>query len=215
MRNPFRSEQEAYRLLLLTIGYFALIVTAATIGGVWVGTGVFVVLTALGMWWYTRQGEEVEPAPHVRRGAENERRILVIANETAGGAELRDVLRRRAEGVRQRVLVVCPALNSRLRHWATDDAAAQAAAQERLDRSLESLARVGVEARGEVGDADPLQAIEDAVRSFGPDEIVISTHPPGRSQWLEKRIVERAQARFSEPVTHVVVDLEAASDGAA
>ncbi len=216
MRNPFRSEQEAYRLLLLTVGYFAVIVAAAAVGGAWVGTGAFVVLTALGLWWYTRGGDQpAPPAPHARRGADDERRILVIANETVGGAELRDVIRKRAEQVRENVLVVCPALNSRLRHWATDDAAAHAAAQGRLDRSLERLASVGVEARGEVGDADPLQALEDAVRSFGPDEIVISTHPPGRSQWLEKNVVERAKERFAEPVTHVVVDLEAGDEGAA
>ncbi len=39
------------------------------------------------------------------------------------------------------------------------------------------LREAGINARGEVGDADPLQAIEDALRTFGADEIVISTHP--------------------------------------
>jgi hypothetical protein len=66
-----------------------------------------------------------------------------------------------------------------------------------------------VAAHGEVGDAEPLQAIEDAVRTFGPDEIIISTHPEGRSQWLERRVVERARERFDLPITHVVVDLAA------
>ena len=63
--------------------------------------------------------------------------------------------------------------------------------------------------RGEIGDAEPLQALEDALRLFGADEIIISTHPPGRSHWLEKGIVEGARERFSVPITHVVVDLEA------
>ena len=67
----------------------------------------------------------------------------------------------------------------------------------------------GIEARGEVGDSDPLQAIEDAMRTFGPDEIVISTHPEGRSNWLERGVVTGARERFTVPVTHVVVDLEA------
>ena len=66
-----------------------------------------------------------------------------------------------------------------------------------------------MDARGEVGDGEPLQAIEDAVRTFGPDEIIISTHPPGRSQWLEKRLVDNARGRFDLPITHVVVDLTA------
>ena len=69
-------------------------------------------------------------------------------------------------------------------------------------------AAAGVEARGEVGDGDPLQAMEDALRTFGADEIIISTHPEGRSNWLERRVVEKARERFAVPITHVVVDLE-------
>jgi hypothetical protein len=49
-----------------------------------------------------------------------------------------------------------------------------------------------------------LQAIEDALRKFGADEIVISTHPPGRSNWLEQRLIERAHERFAVPIHHVV-----------
>ena len=66
--------------------------------------------------------------------------------------------------------------------------------------------------RGEVGDGDPLQAIEDALRGFPADEIVLSTHPPGRSNWLERGLVENARERFDCPIAHVVVDLEAASE---
>jgi GABA permease len=63
----------------------------------------------------------------------------------------------------------------------------------------------GVEADGEVGDGDPLQAIEDALRTFRPDELIVSTHPPGRSHWLERGVVEKARERFALPVTHVTV----------
>ena len=63
-------------------------------------------------------------------------------------------------------------------------------------------------ARGEIGDGDPLQALEDALREFPADEIVVSTHPPGRSHWLELGVVENARMRYDVPVTHVVVDLE-------
>jgi hypothetical protein len=63
--------------------------------------------------------------------------------------------------------------------------------------------------RGEVGDAEPLQAIEDALRTFGADEIVLSTHPEGRSHWLEQGLVEEARRRFALPITHIVVDLAA------
>ncbi len=209
-RNPLRSEAEAFRFVLLTVGYFALIVAAAAIDR-WVGVAVFVLLTGAAAWRWTRSGV-AEPraqtsVPH--RGGVDERRILVVANETVGGRELLEVLRRKAEGVREQVLVVTPALNSPLRHWASDEDGARAAAQGRLDASLAQLAREGIEARGEVGDGDPLQAIEDALRTFGADEIVISTHPEGRSNWLERDIVSQARDRFDVPITHVTVDLDA------
>ncbi len=207
-RNPFRSEAEAYRFLLLTIGFFALIVAGAALN-TWLGVGVFVLLTVLVVWrWAGSRTQEPSVRTAVAHHGEEERRILVIANETVGGSELLDVLRRRAEGVQEHVLVVCPALNSVMRHWASDDDGARAAAQLRLETSLAQLARDGVEARGEVGDGDPLQAMEDALRTFGADEIVISTHPPGRSNWLERNVVGQARERFDVPVTHVVVDLE-------
>ena len=108
------------------------------------------------------------------------------------------------------MLVVSPALNSPLSHWVSDEDAARAAAQERLERAWHELAgRAASQASGEVGDGDPLQAIEDALRTFGADEIIISTHPEGRSHWLERGVVSSARERFAVPITHVVVDLEA------
>ena len=211
-RNPFRSEAEAYRFLLLTVVYFALIVVAASVA-TWLGVVVFVLLTATAavLWLRSRSNEPaLRPALPAREQAPDERRILVIANETVGGPELRDVLRRKSEGISEQVLVVCPALNSQVRTWASDEDGARAAAQQRLDASLAQLRQEGVQAQGEVGDGDPLQAIEDAVRTFGPDEIVISTHPEGRSHWLERNVVGAARDRFDLPITHVVVDLETA-----
>jgi hypothetical protein len=140
------------------------------------------------------------------------RRILVVANETVGGETLREEIRRHGEGSRADVLVVSPALNTPLKHWVSDDDQARDDAQERLVRSLTRLKEVGIEARGEIGDGEPLQAIEDALRTFGADEIIISTHPEGRSNWLEKGVVSGARARFAVPITHVVVDLERESE---
>ena len=209
MKNPFRSESDAYRFLLGAVVYFAAIVVAALVGGRWWGIGVFVVLSLVALWWFFRP-EPASPPTHIeheRRSGEDERRILVIANETVGGRTLQDVIRERAEGFREEVLVVTPALNSPLRHWLSDEDAAREAAQKRLETTVARLRQAGVNVRGEVGDGDPLQAIEDALRTFGADEIVISTHPEGRSHWLERGIVSSARERFSVPVTHVVVDL--------
>src|SRR5215210_1896881 len=177
MRNPFKSEAEAFRLVLLALGYFGLIVVAAAVNR-WVGLAVFVVLTVIAILWIVRaRREPPERTTPLRRSAPGERRILVIANETVGGEALRDAIERRSAGHAVQVLVVCPALNSPLRHWVSDEDGARAAAQQRLQRSLARLADEGIEARGEVGDGEPLQAIEDALRSFGADEIIVSTHP--------------------------------------
>ena len=211
MKNPFRSEAEAFRFVLGTAVYFAAIAIAAAVGGFWWGLGVFIVLSAVVGYWFFRRELHERPPVSVRERSrpEDERRILVVANETVAGAALRDTIQGAVEGSRSNVLVVTPALNSKLRHWASDEDRARAAAEKRLGRSIAELERVGISARGEVGDADPLQAIEDALRTFGADLIVISTHPEGRSNWLERGVVSSARERFTVPITHVVVDLEA------
>jgi hypothetical protein len=210
-RNPFRSEAEAYRFVLVLLAYFAAIVAAKVLLGNWPALIVFGVLSAALLWWIFRSGPRERPerfAP-AHRGGPLERRILVVANETVGGQELRRCIREKGEGFDARVLVVTPALNSPLKHWASDEDGARAAARERLERSLARLREAGVDADGELGDAEPVQAIEDALRTFGADEIVISTHPEGRSHWLERGVVSAARERFDVPITHVVVDLEA------
>jgi hypothetical protein len=207
MRNPLRSEAEAFRFVLLTIGYFALIVVAAAINR-WLGLAVFALLTTLAAIAVWRARADAPPRRAVGRGGEGggARRVLVVANETVGGSALHDLLRELSSQTSLDVLVVCPALNSRLRHWASDEDEARTQAQARLDESLAALAASGVRARGEVGDADPLQAIDDALRTFGADELIISTHPPGRSHWLERGIVNEARRRYDMPIAHVVAE---------
>ena len=209
MRNPFKSEAEAFRLVILALGYFGLIVIAAAINR-WFGLAVFVLLTGVAIAWMVRARREPPVrTTSMRRSAPGERRILVIANETVGGETLREEIRRRAEDYEERVRVICPTLLSRVRFVASDEDAARAQAQERLAHSLSRLREIGVNCDGEVGEADPLQAIEDQLRTFGADEIIISTHPEGRSLWLERGIVQGARERFDVPITHIVVDLEA------
>jgi nucleotide-binding universal stress UspA family protein len=211
MKNPFRSEAEAFRLVIGALVYFGAIAIAGAVGGRWWALGVFVVLTVgVGIWFFRREVRERETVSVPSRPrAEDERRVLVVANETVAGAALRDEIRRAVEGADANVLVVTPALNSPLRHWTSDEDAARAAAEERLGHSVAELERLGIDAQGEVGDADPIQAIEDALRTFDADLIVISTHPEGRSNWLERAVVTSARERFEVPIIHVVVDLEA------
>src|SRR5207244_13429376 len=127
--------------------------------------------------------EAPRQAPPVRRGDPDERRILVIANETVGGGALRERIEEHSSGHPTQVLVVTPALNSPVRTFTSDVDKAREQAQERLEASLARLAEAGIEARGEIGDGDPLQAIEDGLRTFGADEVILSTPPEGRSPW--------------------------------
>ena len=208
MRNPFRSEAEAFRFVLLSVALFAAVAVAGILGGGWAALGVFLTL-AVGVGVYLKsEPPPREPAVWERRRGDDRRHLLVVANETVAGRALRAEIVHRTEGYDAEVLVVCPALNTKLRHWVSDEDQARAQAQERLDASLGALAEEGISVRGEVGDADPLQAIEDAVRTFGVDEMIISTHPPGRSNWLERGVVATARELYDVPISHVVVDLE-------
>jgi hypothetical protein len=209
MESPFRSEAAAFRFLLITIGAFALIVIASSVSTV-LGFLTFLGLSAAAIAVYLRQrGPAPEREQVASLGSPGERRVLVVANETVRGEELLSTISTLALVEQTQFLVVCPALNSRLKTFTSDEDPAREAAQARLDVTLARLSSVGISAKGEVGDGDPLVAVDDAVRTFGPNEIVISTHPPGRSNWLERGIVESVRARYDVPVTHVVVDLAA------
>jgi hypothetical protein len=212
MRNPIRTEAEAFSFVVVIAAVGAAIGLAAWLGGRWAALGVFIglaigVIAAI----FLRSEPKVrEQAIWERpRTRDEQRRVLVIANETCAGRALLDEIRYRVRGRQSQVLVVAPALSGHVRFWASDIDGARDLAKARLDESLAALADSGIEARGEVGDADPVQAIEDALRTFGADEIIISTHPPGRSNWLERDEVAKARERFPVPVTHVVVDLDA------
>jgi nucleotide-binding universal stress UspA family protein len=135
--------------------------------------------------------------------------ILVVANETVEGNALVEAVRDTAILRDAEVLVVAPALNTRLRHWMSDSDAARAAAERRMAGFVTRLRDAGVNVTGQVGDADPMRAIDDAMRVFGADEIIIGTHPEERSNWLARDLVARACAQHDVPVLHVVVDLAA------
>jgi hypothetical protein len=142
-----------------------------------------------------------------RTGSAHGRRILVISNETVTGAVLHQAIRFRAHNVAGEVLVVAPALNSRLRHWMSDVDGARRASEDRLQACLKRLVAAGIRARGEIGDGDPLQAIADALSVFPADEMIIATHPEERSNWLAHDLVGRARDRFAPPILHIVVDV--------
>ena len=171
---------------------------------------------AIGFFWQRSRGSLPRTAD-VASADDGVHRVLVVANETVGGRALLDELKTRlASRERSEVLVVTPPLaGSAAEHWSSDIDKGIAEAQSRLDASVASMRAAGIRVRGQLGDHhDPNQAIEDALREFAADEVVISTHTPKRSRWLESGVVEKARAELPQPVTHVVVDLEAEAGSA-
>jgi hypothetical protein len=133
--------------------------------------------------------------------------VLVVANETVGGRKLLEAIKQRAERGPIRCTVICPPNRPRKGFVIPEDTI-RSAAQIRLDHTLERLHELGIDATGEVMDPDPFLAVQDAIRIYHPEEIIISTHPYPRSGWLRRGLVERIESDSKLPVEHVVVDLQ-------
>ena len=208
MQNPIRSEADAFRLVVI-IGIGAAAVIAATLltrPAVGVALASLLIGIGIGRVWRAVRGapgREAEIAPH-EAGIY---KVLVIATETVGGEELLGEIANRCKDRRAQVLVVAPALTAdRLHQWTSDTDRTRTAAERRLAESVQAIEALGVEVSGTIGDEDPIVAIEDALGRFGADEVIIVTHPPDRSSWLERGVVERLRAEVDLPVAHVVVD---------
>jgi GNAT superfamily N-acetyltransferase len=137
------------------------------------------------------------------------RTVLVVANETLGGAGLLDNVKEKAAASEDglRVVVCVPRTNPRQGNIIYDEAVFDAA-QVRIDLARKILREEGIDAIGEVGDPDPYTATMDAIAEHHPDEVVISTYPAASSGWLRRDLVERISEATAIPVEHVVVDLD-------
>ncbi|MEX0851078.1 MAG: hypothetical protein WD015_06200, partial [Gaiellaceae bacterium] len=92
MESPFRSEAAAFRFVLISIGAFALIVGASWINP-WLGLAAFLLLAGGAFWIYLRQRGPSPPREQIESvGPPDERRVLVVANETVGGDELMEAI---------------------------------------------------------------------------------------------------------------------------
>ena len=213
MRNPVRSETDAFHI---TFGAAALIAASVVLGallGPLAGLAVLAAGVAGALFWEIatkdpdRRRPLFEAATDGRRAASPaRRRVLVVANRTLQGEELRTKLLAAARAGAE-LHVVAPILPSRVHYIASDVDRELADARERLAEVLEWAREEGVDADGQVGDPFvAFGAVEDELREFGADEVIISTLPPGRSNWIETGIVERLREELDIPVTHVVVD---------
>lgn len=132
------------------------------------------------------------------------RRIIFVAHRACGSPALCAEVRAHAAPGAD-VLVVAPVLTSPLHRWTSDDAEERTLAETRLEESIGCLRKHRLRTRGTLGDADPVQALADALQAFPADEIVICLEEPERAHWLRKGVVERARERFQLPVTEIDV----------
>lgn len=132
--------------------------------------------------------------------------VLVLANETIGGAPLLEAIRERHARGDARFFVVVPRTEPKFGRVVYEDAV-RSSAQVRVDLALAFAEQEGIDATGETGDPDPFTAATDAVAEHGIDEIIVSTHPHTSSGWLRRALPERIEEATGLPVQHVVVDI--------
>jgi hypothetical protein len=132
---------------------------------------------------------------HAQTTASSPRRVLLVANdafpEDAFNTTIRSVVDSTEDA---EVLVVAP--------------------KERVQRCVDGLLQAGVLAEWMAADADPLQAIENALRSFPAEAMIVSIDSEGHS-WLARGMVDDAAERFGLPITHIVVDADGAREAGA
>ncbi len=134
------------------------------------------------------------------------RRLLVVTTVGVDESLLRDQVLRRAGAGDAEVKVVAPAAKVSPLQWLASDE--DAAREEATTIAEDSAQAVADEARveTEIGDPDPLQAIEDALRTFPADELIVVTQQGEQAGWLEKETDAETLQRFGLPVTHLTAD---------
>src|SRR5262245_1735169 len=190
---------------------FLILVTAEA--GIWgwilFGIGVFLALTVVLLVIGRRHQHPSTldaPVTRARSRGDGRFRVLVVSDGSATSSAFVDEVVSRGSGRSLEVLVVAPALGSRLSHWTGDDQARHDA-EASVEQTVSALAAADVVVRGDVGSDDPIQAADDALREFPADEIVFATRREQEANWRERGVVEIAQSRYDLPVSHVSVDV--------
>jgi hypothetical protein len=137
--------------------------------------------------------------------------ILVVANQTIGGATLLNLVKERAKAPDTSFTLVVPMTRPRSGYVIYDEAVRESA-QVRLDLTLSYLRGEDVVAGGELGDEDPFTATLDAIDEYHPDEVIISTLPQASSGWLRRDLIERLEEASGRPVRHIVQDISSAEE---
>jgi hypothetical protein len=131
-------------------------------------------------------------------------KLLVVTPEPVDAAFLRNTLGDEVNGAE--VLVVSPATNqSKVAFWVSDPDEAIAEAETAQTDTVERLEEEGVDAAGQVGESDPVQAVDDALATFAADRLLFVAHPEGERDYREDEALAEAEKRWGIPITHAVI----------
>ena len=166
------------------------------------GLGLAIGALAVGIVLVVAAVKRPDEPIEVADARDQRRRLLLVAIEPVDQPQavesIRAAARARADEEAE-VLVLAPALNTPLEHWASDVGRSRLDAQRKLVLTVGALAAADVEARGSVGDPDPLQAVEDTLRQFAADEVIVGL-PEGEGSASATSLVAELQRRLDLPV---------------
>ena len=215
MRIPFKTEADAFRVVAALGMLLGVSIIVGVLSSLPYGVVVFAAGCAAGLVFELSGRETVDhalrdaaSAPHPHGPAPGKHHVLVVAERTLAGEELGRQLQQLKPGVAVELDVLSPVMASRAHHWAGDVDREREQAQVRLEASLAWARRQGFVAKGEVGDPDAMGAIEDELRDFGADEVVLVTHPSERTSWLANRMLSHLQRHLEVPVREIVMGEE-------
>jgi hypothetical protein len=133
------------------------------------------------------------------------KKLLVVATAPVEPGPLREAVRGHS-GDEAEIRIVAPASDISPLQWlASDEDSAREEAAGIAREAAETVEPEAARTEAEVGDTDPVQAIEDALRTFPADEVLVVTHGEEEAGWLEQESAEEARERFGVPVTRLTV----------
>lgn len=221
-RSPILSETDAFGLTVAGAVAVLAGVLAGWLASALAGVVVFAALVVVGVLLLMSRSDPGRRLPlrraareHHRHGAlPGTRHVIVVANATLCGDELAEHVRGLGAGGVE-LDVLAPVLTSRTHLAYTDVDAETRQARDRLSRSLNWAWAQGFAARGEIGDPSAGMGLEDALRDFGADEVIVVTGQAEPAHWQERSELERLRKELDVPVVQIVAAPIAPADASA
>ncbi len=211
MTEPERYINKTLSTALVVATLVALVAVTGLLWGweaLWLAGGLAVGVAACAILLRMPERKPRGKRPVNRSKRADKHYVLVLANQTLSGDALSREIVHRSSSLNTEVEIVCPAINSAPSQGSSSEEDARESIQRSLEKMTKQLQSAGVLAHGRVGTDDPIATLKAAMRKFPADEVIISTHPYGSSNWLERDVVEYARNHFPIPITHVIVDLK-------